>query len=84
IMKIYDDERYSIRVFLRNGEKINFDLEGIQTNDNQTKSGVIDEFVDCLEHNKDSVLAAEHIIPSMKAIFASLNSALTGKTIRID
>lgn len=84
IMKIYDDERYSIRVFLRNGEKINFDLEGIQTNDNQTKSGVIDEFVDCLEHNKDSVLSAEHIIPSMKAIFASLNSALTGKTIRID
>jgi len=84
IMRIYDDERYSIRVFLRNGEKINFDLEGIQTNDNQTKSGVIDEFVDCLQYNKDSVLAAEHIIPSMKAIFASLNSALTGKTIRID
>jgi predicted dehydrogenase len=84
IMRIYDDERYSIRVFLRNGEKINFDLEGIQTNDNQTKSGVIDEFVDCLQNNKDSVLSAEYIIPSMKAIFASLNSALTGKTVRID
>ncbi len=84
IMKIYDDKDYAIKLFLKNGEKIDFDLETIQTNDNQTKSGVIDEFIDSLENNTDSVLSAEHILPSMKAIFASIDSSITGSTVRIE
>jgi len=83
-MRIYDDEKYAVKVLLKNGEKIDFDLETIQTNDNQTKSGVIDEFIDCLEKNTDSVLSAERILPSMKAIFASINSYISGSTVRIE
>ena len=84
IMRIYDDDKYAIKILLRNGEKIDFDLERIQTNDNQTKSGVIDEFIDCLEKNTDSVLSVEHILPSMKAIFASINSYISGTTVKIE
>lgn len=42
IMRIYDDPAISIKVILNDGSKISYDVEAIQTNDNQTKSGVID------------------------------------------
>lgn len=38
VMKIYSDPAHSIVVELKGGEKICYDLDKIQTNDNQTKS----------------------------------------------
>ena len=46
IMRIYDDPAHSIVVKLADGEEKFYDVEQIQTNDNQTKSGVIDLWVD--------------------------------------
>lgn len=48
VMKIYQDPAHSIVVELKNGEKIFYDIDQIQTNDNQTKSGVIDLFMEAL------------------------------------
>lgn len=51
ILRIYDDPAYSLKLTTADGERVLYELEAIQTNDNQTKSGVIDCFMDCLTGN---------------------------------
>ena len=83
IMRIYDDPAHSIVVKLADGTEQVFDVEQIQTNDNQTASGVIDEFVDAVIENRPSILDAEGVIGSMKAVFASIESSEKGCPINV-
>ena len=83
IMRIYDDPAHSIVVKLADGTEQVYDVEQIQTNDNQTASGVMDEFVSALEENRPSILDAEGVLNSMKAVFASIRSSETGAPIMI-
>ena len=84
IMRIYDDPAHSIVVRTADGEEKFFDVEQIQTNDNQTASGVIDEFVSAVEEGRPSELDAEDVIRSMKAVFASIRSAEEGRTVEVE
>ena len=84
IMRIYDDPKYSIKVELNNGEKIYYEIEGIQTNENQTKSGVIDLFIESILEDKETELSGKNALNSMRAIFASIESSNTGMTVFID
>ena len=84
IMRIYDDPAHSIVVRTADGEEKFFDVEQIQTNDNQTASGVIDEFVSAVEEGRPSELDAEDVIKSMKAVFASIRSAEEGRTVEVE
>ncbi|MFT8318224.1 MAG: Gfo/Idh/MocA family oxidoreductase [Sporolactobacillus sp.] len=84
LMKIYDDPKFSIVVTLRSGEKIYYDVDRIQTNDNQTSSGMIDQFVDSVLNDHASVADGETVLKSMRAIFASVESSQTGKRIEVD
>jgi len=52
ILRIYDDPGYSMKFISSGGEEIVYKLDAIQTNDSQTKSGVIDEFVGCIAAGK--------------------------------
>ena len=81
IMRIYDDPAHSIVVKLADGTEKFYDVEQIQTNDNQTASGVIDEFVSALEENRPSILDAEGVMNSMKAVFASIRSSEIGAPV---
>ncbi len=83
IMRIYDDLKYSIIVMLHSGEKIYYDIENIQTNENQTKSGVIDLFIKSILEDKDTELSGKNALSSMRAIFASIESSNTGRTVTI-
>ena len=83
IMRIYDDPAHSIVVKLADGEEKFYDVEQIQTNDNQTASGVIDEFAAAVEEGRESILDAAVVINSMKAVFASIRSAEEGKSIEV-
>ena len=83
IMRIYDDPAHSIVVKLADGEEKFYDVEQIQTNDNQTASGVIDEFAAAVEEGRESILDAAVVINSMKAVFASICSAEEGKSIEV-
>ena len=58
-------------------------MEQIQTNDNQTASGVIDEFVAAVAENRPSILDAEGVMNSMKAVFASIQSSETGAPVTV-
>src|SRR5512133_2884406 len=48
IMRLYDDPTYSLKVTTRERENVLYQLDGIQTNEKQTRSGVIDTFVNCI------------------------------------
>ena len=83
IMRIYDDPAISIKVILNDGSKISYDVEAIQTNDNQTKSGVIDLWMECLVNNTAPEISGESALAAMRAVFASLESSETGKRVEI-
>ncbi len=83
IMRLYEDPQFSIQLFLKGGEKIYHQIDTIQTNENQTSSGVIDAFVESVITGQGGELAAGKVLESMKVIFASIESSQTGKTIKV-
>lgn len=83
IMRIYDDPAHSIVVDLASGERELYDVEAIQTNDNQTASGIIDAFVECLENDTEPAIPAASVLPAMRAVFGSIESSKTGTTIKL-
>lgn len=83
IMRIYDDPTFSLKVIGKDGEKIFYELDAIQTNENQTKSGVIDVFIDALEKNEQPLLSGEEALKTMRVIFASIESAETRQTVAV-
>ena len=83
IMRIYDDPAHSIVVKLADGTEKVYDVEQIQTNDNQTKSGVIDLWMNCLETNTPPEISGEEALYAMRAVFASLESAKAGTEVDI-
>lgn len=84
IMRIYDDPRYSIAVIKKNGERVLYDIDRIQTNDNQTSSGVIDLWISSLVNNKAPEISGEEALNAMRAVFAAMESAQTGQRIVIE
>lgn len=83
IMKIYSNPRFSIELIMKNGEKVYYDIDRIQTNDNQTKSGVIDAFVDAIVKGEEPVISGESVLPAMRAVFASIEAAEKNQTIQV-
>lgn len=83
IIKLYSDPEYSLIIVHQDGKVEKFALDQIQTNDNQTSSGVIDEFVQSILANRPSLLDADDVIGSMKAVFACQRSSLSGKAEKV-
>ncbi len=84
MMRIYDDPSYSISIVKKSGERVLYDIDRIQTNDNQTSSGVIDLWVDSLVNNKAPEISGEEALNAMRAVFAAMESAETGRRITIE
>lgn len=83
IMRIYYDPDYSITVTTREGDRILYQTDKIQTNDNQTKSGIIDAFVESLAENREPEISGAEVLKTMRVIFASIESSHTGCTVAI-
>ena len=83
IMRIYDDPAHSIVVKLADGTVKTYDVEQIQTNDNQTKSGVIDLWMDCLKNNRAPEISGREALNAMRAVFASIESSEKGCAVEI-
>lgn len=84
IMKIYDNPSYCIEVIRREGGKVLYDIDQIQTNDNQTKSGIIDAFVEAIEKDTEPAVSGESVLSAMRAVFGSLQSSETGTTVKVN
>lgn len=82
-MKIYCDPEYSIIIEKKDGQRIFYDIDRIQTNDRQDKSGVIDYWISCLEKNLKPEISGEEAFSAMEAVFAALKSAQTGRVVSI-
>ena len=82
-LRIYDDPAHTLVLNRRNGETVYYDVEQIQTNDNQTKSGVIDLFVDWLNGKDVDAISGESVLPAMRAIFAVLEASEKKCVVRV-
>jgi predicted dehydrogenase len=83
ILKIYHSDKYQLEVIHKNGEKVHYKLESIQTNDNQTNSGVIDAFIDCIRHDQDPLVTGEDALSSLKVILGIMEAAEKGRVVTI-
>lgn len=83
ILRLYDHPQFSIQVTTREGERIFYEVDKIQTNENQTSSGVIDAFVSCLVENREPEISGAEVLKTMRVIFASIESSQTGRTVAI-
>jgi predicted dehydrogenase len=84
IMSIYKDPAYSIIIDLREGGRICYALDAIQTITIQTASGVIDLFIKCIMEDIEPEISGEEALSAMKAIFAAVESSRTGQTVKVD
>ena len=82
-LRLYDDPKYSVQQINADGTRIDYQIDQIQTNDNQTASGVIDLFVDCLVEKKAPEISGENVLHAMKAVFASIESSAKGCAIEV-
>jgi predicted dehydrogenase len=82
-LRLYDDPVYSLRQINADGTRIDYCLDRIQTNDNQTASGVIDQFIACLTEGKEPEISGKNVLHAMKAVFAAIESSDRGCMIEI-
>lgn len=84
IMRLYDNPEYGLRILKKDGSRIDYAIDKIQTNDNQTSSGIIDAFADCLVHDSEPLISGESVLAAMRAVFASIESSETGKSVKVN
>lgn len=84
VMKIYDNPDYPIEITKKDGEKIYYKVGKIQTNENQTKSGIIDLFVNSIVNGTAPEISGEEGLVALKIIFACMESSSTGKKVKIN
>jgi predicted dehydrogenase len=83
VLRVYEDPEHSIVLNRRDGTTEYFDVDRIQTNDAQTKSGVIDMFVDHLLDPGKPCITAESVLWAMRAVFAALESSEKGCAVHV-
>ena len=84
IMYIYDDPAHPLKVVSRDGEVQSYDAGEMQTNENQSTSGVMDMFIDGIKSGEESILSGKEILSAMRAVFACEESHEEGKAVHID
>lgn len=83
IMKIYHRPDYQIEIRTKDGEKINYQLEGMQTNDNQTNTGVIDAFIESVRLDNEPVASGKAALSSLRVVLGILKAAETNTVVTI-
>ena len=83
VIRIYEGKEYSIKVNLENEENIYYDISKIQTNKSQTKSKVIDDFVESILDDKVSINSGQEALKTMRVIFKSIESSNLGRKVLI-
>jgi predicted dehydrogenase len=68
MIKIYQHPENQLIIETKDGDMVEYVLEQIQTNDNQTKTGVIDSFIDCIIHDKEPFITGHQALVSLRVI----------------
>ncbi|MCX7842548.1 MAG: Gfo/Idh/MocA family oxidoreductase [Clostridia bacterium] len=83
VMRIYDNPEFPIVFTKRNREKIFYQVGKIQTNEEQSKSGVIDLFIDSIVRNTPPEISGEEGFAALKIILGCIESAEKGTSIKL-
>ena len=83
IIRIYDNPEYQVVIIHSDGAVEKLKVEAIQTNEKQTKTGVIDNFIECIIEGKEASISAKDGLESMKAIYAIMKSISEKKEVLI-
>ena len=84
IMYIFDDPSYPLKIIKKNREVETFDVDSIQTNENQSTSGVMNTFIEGIVSGEETILSGKEILSAMRAVFACEESDEEGKTVTIE
>ena len=84
VLRIYDHPEHTLVLHRKSGEVEFFDVDQIQTNDNQTASGVIDMFIDCIKDENAPYITGESALTAMRAVFGAIKSSETGCAVRVN
>lgn len=81
VLRLNEDASYAIIVDRTDGERICIEIGQIQTNDHQTASGVIDQFIDELEHGVPPEIDGWEGLKALQVIHACAESSATGQKV---
>lgn len=74
IIKIYHHPIDQLIIEMKTGERIKFELEQIQTNEQQTKSGIIDSFIEAIIQDKEPAVTGQQALTSLRVVEKILRS----------
>jgi len=83
IITIYGDPDYQVIISRPNKAPEKIAVEAIQTNDNQTATGVINAFVTAILTGSPSPVSGDEALAAMRAVFAAQESSRTGRAVAI-
>lgn len=88
VLRLYEDPQYSLIFEQPDAEPLRLALDEMTTNEKQTagqreNTGVVDDFVQSIQTGQPSVADAEECIKAMRVIFAAVQSAEEGRTVKI-
>ena len=83
VIKIYASAEHQIEIAGIDGEKRNYVIEPIQTNDNQSNSGVIDAFISSIVENRSPLVTGEDGLRALQLVLAAQESATKNVAIEM-
>ena len=82
-LRIFDDPAHELVLLRRNEAPQYLDEPQPRRRDGRMNSGVIDSFLDCIVRGTEPEVSGESALSAMRAIFASAESAKTGRTVEV-
>ncbi|MCD1260639.1 Gfo/Idh/MocA family oxidoreductase [Paenibacillus athensensis] len=83
VMKINSDPDDQVILDFKDGSTERYKVGEIATNTKQTKSGVIDEFVDCIVNHRAPSISGEEGLRSLQVILGAFESQQTGRIVQL-
>ncbi|MEH7885101.1 Gfo/Idh/MocA family oxidoreductase [Bacillus sp. JJ1609] len=83
ILKIYHSDQYQLEV-ITDREKVQYQVESIQTNSNQTNSGVIDSFIECVRLDHSPFVTGEDALSFLKVILGIIEAAELNRVVYLN
>lgn len=83
IVKIYAHPDFQIEIIQDNGQRVSYQLEAMQTNANQTNSGIIDAFINSIRLKNYYLAQGEDGLSALKVTLALIESSESGQHIKI-
>ena len=84
VMKIFGSQDADILLEMSDHTSIRYSIGGIQTNANQTKSGIIDEFVSAVLEKREPIVTGIDGHNTLAVIMAALESSKSHEWVKID